>query len=120
MSFLTNPDIKFEDFEDEDEEKEIRGFLKDIRYDTRKADKKSSRFRTIKRLLMMRREGALEKSLSEVNPYNLLERIELFILESKADHDRLSDEMLNISKKILSISLASQEHLDNFVFNNGK
>ena len=68
MSFLTNPDIKFEDFEDEDEEKEIRGFLKDIRYDTRKVDKKSSRFRTIKPLLMMRREGVLEKVFLKLTP----------------------------------------------------
>ena len=50
----------------------------------------------------------------------LVERLELLILETKAGHDGLYDEMLDISKQLLSINIINQEQLDNFVFNYGK
>ena len=50
----------------------------------------------------------------------LVERLELSILESKAGHDGLYDEMLDISKQQLSMNIINQEQLDNFVFNYGK
>ena len=50
----------------------------------------------------------------------LVERLELLILETKAGHDGLYDEMLDISKQLLSNNFINQEQLDNFVFNYGK
>ena len=50
----------------------------------------------------------------------LIERLELLILETKAGHDRLYDEMLNISKQLLSMIIFNKEQPDNFVFNYGK
>ena len=50
----------------------------------------------------------------------LVERLELLILELKAGHDGLYDEMLDISKQLLSMNIIYQEQLDNFVFNYGK
>ena len=49
INFLTNPNIKHGEIE-EDENK-IEMFLKDIRYDLGKGDKKSARYRTIKRII---------------------------------------------------------------------
>ena len=57
---------------------------------------------------------------SNPNPYNFVERLELFILETKTGHDGLYDEMLDIFKQQLSINIINQEQLDNFVFNYGK
>ena len=57
------------------------------------------------------------RSLGKVNPNSLIEKLELPTLETKARHDRLYDEMLNISKQLLSMNLISQEQLDNFEFN---
>ena len=54
------------------------------------------------------------------NPNNLVERLELLILETKAGHDELYDEMLDISKQLLSMNIINQNQLDNFVFNYGK
>ena len=54
------------------------------------------------------------------DPNNLVERLELLILETKAGHDGLYDEMLDISKQLLSMNIINQEQLDNFVFNYGK
>ena len=54
-----------------------------------------------------------------VDPNNFIERLELLIIETKAGHDGLYDEMLNISKQLLSINIINQEQLDNFVFNYG-
>ena len=54
------------------------------------------------------------------NPNNLIERLELLILETKAGHDDLYDEMLDISKQLLSMNIINQNQLDNFVFNYGK
>ena len=50
----------------------------------------------------------------------LVERLELLKLETKTGHDGLYDEMLDISKQLLSINVINQEQLDNFVFNYGK
>ena len=55
-----------------------------------------------------------------VDPNSLIERLEFLILETKAGHDGLYDEMLDISKQLLSINIIDQEQLDNFVFNYGK
>ena len=54
------------------------------------------------------------------DPNSLIERLELLILETKAGHDELYEEMLDISKQLLSMNIINQEHLDNFVFNYGK
>ena len=54
------------------------------------------------------------------NPNNLVERLELLILETKAGHDELYDEMLDISKQLLSMKIINQNQLDSFVFNYGK
>ena len=49
INFLTNPNIKHGEIEED--EKKINRFLKDIRYDVGKGDKKSARYRTIKRII---------------------------------------------------------------------
>ena len=56
------------------------------------------------------------------NPYpnGLIKRLEILILETKAGHDGLYDEMLDISKQLLSMNIINQEQLDNFVFNFGE
>ena len=58
--------------------------------------------------------------LSKADPNNLIERLELLILETKAGHDGLYDEMLDIFKQLLSMNIINQEKLDDFVFNYGK
>ena len=45
--FLTKPNVTYDDKVEEDENK-IKRFLKDIRYDLEKGDKKSARYRTKK------------------------------------------------------------------------
>ena len=55
-----------------------------------------------------------------MDPSNLIEQLELLILETKAGHDGLYDEMLDISKQLFSMNTINQEQLDNFVFNYGK
>ena len=55
-----------------------------------------------------------------VDPNNLVERLELLILETKAGQDGLYDETLDISEQLLSMNIIKQEQLDNFVFNYGK
>ena len=45
---------------------------------------------------------------------SLIERLELLILETKAGHNGLYDEMLNISKQLLSMNTTIQEQLDNY------
>ena len=54
------------------------------------------------------------------DPNNLVERLELLMLETNAGHDGLYEEMLDISKQLLSMNIFNQEQLDNFVFNYGK
>ena len=125
IEFLTNPNVTYNDDIEEDENK-IKRFLKDIRYDLGKGDKKSARYRTIKRI-MGAKDDIYGRGLNS-NPNNqrschlngLTERLELLILETKAGHDGLYDEMLDISKQLLSMNIINQEQLDNFVFNYGK
>ena len=62
-NFLTNPDIKYGDIGDEDEEGKIR-FLRDIRYDTGVGDERSKRFKTIKRLFDVRKNRGVEVLLT--------------------------------------------------------
>ena len=50
-----------------------------------------------------------------MNPSNLIERLELLILETKAGHDGFYVEMLNISEQLLSMNIINKEQLDNFV-----
>ena len=60
----------------------------------------------------------IQRSCDFVN--GLIDRLELLILETKAGHDGLYDEMLDISKQLLSMNIINQEQLDNFVLNYGK
>ena len=115
--FLTKSNVTYDDKVEEDENK-IKRFLKDIRYDLGKGDKKSARYRTIKRIMEVR-DDIFGRGLNG-NPNNLVERLELLILETKAGHDGLYDEMLDISKQLLSMNIFNQNQLDNFVFNYGK
>ena len=118
INFLTNPNIKHGEIE-EDENK-IKRFLKDIRYDLGKGDKKSARYRTIKRIIGIKDDVYGRGLNSNPDPNSLIERLELLILETKAGHDGLYDEMLDITKQLLSMNIINQEQLDNFVFNYGK
>ena len=115
--FLTKTNVTYDDKVEEDENK-IKRFLKDIRYDLGKGDKKSARYRTIKRIMEVR-DDIFGRGLNG-NPNNLVERLELLILETKAGHDGLYDEMLDISKQLLSMNIFNQNQLDNFVFNYGE
>ena len=115
--FLTKSNVTNDDKLEEDENK-IKRFLKDIRYDLGKGDEKSARYRTIKRIMEVR-DDIFGRGLNG-NPNNLVERLELLILETKAGHDGLYHEMLDISKQLLSMNIINQYQLDNFVFNYGK
>ena len=115
--FLTKTNVTYDDKVEEDENK-IKRFLKDIRYDLGKGDKKSGRYRTIKRIMEVRDD--IFGRVINGNPNNLVERLEILILETKAGHDGLYDEMLDISKQLLSMNIFNQNQLDNFVFNYGK
>ena len=118
INFLTNPNIKHGEIE-EDENK-IKRFLKDIRYYLGKGDKKSARYRTIKRIIGVKDDVYGRRLNSNPDPNSLIERLELLILETKAGHDGLYDEMPDISKQLLSMNIINQEQLENFVFNYGK
>ena len=118
INFLTNPNIKHGEIE-EDENK-IKRFLKYVRYDLGKGDKKSARYRTIKRIIGIKGDVYGRGLNSNPNPNNLIERLELLILETKAGHDGLYDEMLDISKQLLSMNIINHAQLDNFVFNYDK
>ena len=96
----------------------LKSFLKDIRYNLGKGVKKSARYRTIKRIMEVR-DDVYVRGLNS-NPNSLVERLKLLILETKAGHDRLYDEMLDVSKQLLSMNIINQEQLDNFVFNYAK
>ena len=115
--FLTKSNITYDDKVEEDENK-IKRFLKDIRYDLGKWDKKSARYRTIKRIMEVR-DDIFDRGLNG-NPNNLEERLELLIQETKAGHDGLYDEMLDISKQLFSMNIISQNQLDYVVFNYDK
>ena len=123
--FLTKSNITYDNIE-EDESK-IKRFLKDIGYDLGKGDKKSARYRAIKRIIGAK-DDVYGRGLNSnpdqgtcfADPNNLVERLELLILETKAGHDGLYDEMLDIFKQLLSMNIINQDQLDNFVFNYGK
>ena len=115
--FPTKSNVTYDDNNEEDENK-IKRFLKDIRYVLGKGDKKSARYRTIKRIIEVR-DDIFGRGLNG-KPNNLVERLELLKLETKAGHDGLYDEMLDISKQLLSMNIINQNQLDNFVFNYGK
>ena len=83
--FLTKSNITYDNIE-EDENK-IKRFLKDIRYDVGKGDKKSARYRTIKRIMGAKDDVYGRGLNSNPDPNNLIERLELLILETKAVHD---------------------------------
>ena len=127
INFLTKPNIKHGELE-EDENK-LKKFLKDIRYELGKGDKKSARYRTLKRIIGVK-DDVFGRGLNSnpnqqschhyVDPNSLVERLELLILETKAGHDGLYEEMLDISKKLLFMNIINQEQLDSFVFNYGK
>ena len=127
INFLTKPNIKHGELE-EDENK-LKKFLKDIRYELGKVDKKSARYRTLKRIIGVK-DDVFGRGLNSnpnqqschhyVDPNSLVERLELLILETKAGHDGLYEEMLDISKKLLFMNIINQEQLDSFVFNYGK
>ena len=119
INFLTNPNIKYGEIE-EDENK-IKRFLFDIGYDLGKGDKKSARYGAIKRIIGVKDYVYGRGLNSNPNPNNqrschlngLVERLELLLLETKAGHDGLYDELLDISKQLLSMNI-NQEQLDNF------
>ena len=141
INFLTNPNIKY--VEIKEDENKIKRFLFDIGYDIGKGDKKSARYRAIKRIIGVKddvygrglhrtpdhgnclacdEESSLDNQRRSLfaDPNSLIERLELLILETKAGHDGLNDEMLDISKQLLSLNTINQEQLDNFVFHYGK
>ena len=116
--FLTKSNIIYDNVE-EDENK-IERFLKDIGYDLGKGDKKSARYITEKRIMEVKDDVFGRGLNSNPNPNSLIERLELLILETKAGPDGLYDEMLGISKQLLSMNIINQDQLDDFVFNYGK
>ena len=118
INFLTDPNIKYGEIEAD--ENKIKRFLFDIRYDLGKGDKKSARYRAIKRIMGVKDDIYGSALNSNPDPNNLIERLELLILETKTGHDGLYDEMLDISEQLLSMNFINQEQLDNFVFNYGK
>ena len=118
INFLTNPNIKYGEI-GEDENK-IKRFLLDIGYDLGKGDKKSARYRAIKRIIGVKDDVYGRGLNSNPDPNSLIKRLKLLILETKAGHDGLHDEMLDISKQLLSMNIINQEQLDNFIFNYGK
>ena len=105
---------------EEAQDNKIKRFLFDIGDDLGKRDKKIARYRTIKRKIGIKDDVYGRGLNSNPDPNSLIERLELLILETKAGHDGLYDEMLDISKQLLSMDIINQEQLDNFVFNYGK
>ena len=114
--FLTKSNVTYDDNIEEDENK-IKRFLFNVRYDLVKGDKKSARYRTIKRIMGAKDDVYGRGLNSNPDPNNLIERLELLI---KAGHFGLHDEMQSKSKQLLSMNIINQDQLDNFVFNYGK
>ena len=83
--FLTKSNVLYDDIE-EDENKNKR-FLKDIRYDVGEGEKKSARYRTIKRIMGVKYDVFGRGLSSNPNPNKLVERLELLILETKTGHE---------------------------------
>ena len=114
---LTNPNIKYGEIEEY--ENKIKRFLFDIGYDLGKGDKKSAGYRAIKRIIGVKDDVyggglngtpdqgnflACHEQISFADPNSLIKRLELLILETKAGHDGLYDEMLDICKQLLSMN----------------
>ena len=133
LMFITNKNVTERDIKGD--ENKIKQFLSDIGYKQR-GDTKSNISKFIRRLSISiaspRRDSFSSEStvydtneeeevkasgLTKTDPNSLVERLELLILETKAGHDGLYDEMLDISKQLLSMNIINQEQLDNFVFN---
>ena len=127
INFLTNPNIKYGEFE-EDENK-IKRYLFDIGYDLGKGYKKSARYRAIKRIIGVKDDVygrglnstpdqgkclACHEEILFADPNSLIERLELLMLETKGCHDGLYDEILDISKQLLSMNIINQQQPDNF------
>ena len=117
MNFVTKHNIRCGEIEKKGNK--IKKFLFDIGYDLGKGDKKA-RYRAIKCIIGLKDDVYVRGLNSTPNSNSLVERLELLVLETKAGHDGLYDEMLNISKQLLSMNIINQEQLDNFVFNYGK
>ena len=138
LMFITNKNVTERDIEGH--ENKIKQFPSDIGY-KKGGETKSNRSKVIKRLSVSiaspRRDSFSKEStvddtneeeeeevkasgLTETDPNNLVERLQLLILETKARHDGLYDEMLDKSKQQLSMNIINQEQLDNFDFNYGK
>ena len=124
-NFLTKSNVTYVKIEED--EKKNKTFLLDIGYDIGKGDKKSSRYKTVKHILGGKKKiygrGLTKDKLSNHScnsSNNLTEKLELLILETKAGHDEVFDETLNMSKKLLSMNIINKEQLDKFVFNYGK
>ena len=124
--FLTISNVIYDDIEQV--KSKIKKILKDIRYDVGKGDKKSARYSTIKSIMGVKDDVFGRGLNSNRKPNNqgtrhvnaLVERLEILILETKAGHDGLYDEMLDISQQLLSWNFFNQEQLYNFLFNYGK
>ena len=139
--YVTNKDVTEKDIRGEGNK--IRLFLSDINYNRIRGDTKSNRVKFIRRIetsfALPRRnprhhtvdssseetvyesgEEVEASGLTKTDPTRLIERLELLILETKAGHDGLHNEMLDISKQLLSMNIINQEQLNNFVFNYGK
>ena len=69
IEFLTNPIVLYDDIEED--ETRTKRFLQDVRHDTGKGDKRSSRYRTIKRILGLK-DDVFGKGLNSIdlNPNN--------------------------------------------------
>ena len=76
INFLTKSNVTYDDNIEEDENK-IKRFLKDIRYDLGKGDKKSARCRTIKRIIGVKDDVFGRGLSSNPDPNSLIERLEL-------------------------------------------
>ena len=138
LMFITNKNVTERDIKGD--ENKIKQFLRDIGYKQR-GDTKSNRSKVIRRLSISiasprrdffssestvydtneeEEEEVKASGLTKTDPNSLVERLELLIPETKAGHDGLYDEILDISKQLLSMNIINQEQLDNFVFNYGK
>ena len=120
--FVTNKDVIEKDIRGEGNKKRL--FLSYINYNRKRWNTKSNRAKFIRRIetsfAQPRRnprhrtvdssseetvyesgEEVEASGLSKADPKNLIERLELLVLETKAGHDGLYDEMLDKSKHII-------------------
>ena len=103
INFLTNQNIK--NGEIEEDKNIIKRFSFDIGYDLGKVDKKSARYRAIRRIIGVKDDVYGSGLNSKANPNSLIERLDLLTLETKPGHDGLDDEMLDISKQLFSMNI---------------